>query len=253
MPKLLFAAVSVAGALVLLACAGPVAATEHASRFSDGEVEEIERIVRDYLLRNPSVMRDVLTALEAEEEARKKERLVSTIASNREELLNSSMDAVLGNPEGDVTLVEFFDYNCGFCKRALSDLDELLRSDPQLRVALKEFPILTRGSVEAARVSMAAARQPKFWDFHRALLGSKGAANSQKALRVAAEAGLDMDRLRKDMSDPSIDQAIVSTQKLASQLGVEGTPAYIVGTTLVPGAVGVEGLREAIEEARGAN
>jgi protein-disulfide isomerase len=216
-----------------------------------GEIkEQVGATVREYLLANPKVIREVFEALETHEEEQRSVQVTEAIANNGELLFNSPRDMVIGNPKGDITLVEFFDYNCSYCKRAQADLAELMASDSNLRVVLKEFPILTPGSTEAARVSMAAARQAKTWEFHSLLLGARGEANEARALMAAEEAGLDMEKLATDMKDPEIGPALKATQELADAIGIQGTPAYIVGEELVRGAIGLEGLREAIARQR---
>jgi protein-disulfide isomerase len=157
---------------------------------------------------------------------------------------------VLGNPQGNVTMVEFFDYNCGFCKRALGDMLDLIKSDSNLKFVLKEFPVLGEGSVEAARVAVAARMQDttgkKYIEFHQKLLGSRGAADKMRALAVAKEVGFDMARIEKDMGSDEVKKTIEENMKLAEALGVNGTPSYVVGEEVVVGAVGIDALREKI-------
>jgi protein-disulfide isomerase len=161
---------------------------------------------------------------------------------------------VVGNPDGDVTLVEFFDYNCGYCKRALPDLMGLMKDDPKLRVVLKEFPVLGPGSVEAAQVAVAVRMQDKggkkYLDFHQRLLGGRGQADKAKALAAAKDAGLDMARLEKDMASDEVRANIDENFKLAEALGLNGTPSYVIGREVVVGAVGAAALKEKVEEAR---
>ena len=157
---------------------------------------------------------------------------------------------VLGNPKGDVTLVEFFDYNCGYCKRALKDLQTLIKEDKNLRVVLKEYPILSEGSAEAAQISLAAAKQGKYMEFHTALMSSRGQANEAKGLRIAKEIGLDMKRLKADMADPAIMASLKEQVLLARSLNLRGTPAYVIDNIVVPGAVGADRLRKHIAKVR---
>jgi protein-disulfide isomerase len=167
-------------------------------------------------------------------------------------LFSSQDGVVLGNPKGNVTLVEFFDYNCGYCKRAMGDLLALLKSDSDLKVLLKEFPVLGEGSVQAARVAMAVRRQApkKYLEFHTKLLGGRGRANEARALAVAKEMGLDMARVRKDMKKPEVEQALRQDFALAQALGLNGTPSYVVGQEVVVGAVGLDALKQKISKAR---
>jgi len=228
-------------------------ATGQPAGFDARQTGEIERIVREYLLANPEIVRDVLTALEEKEQQEREAQVAGAIEEYRNEILSAPPGMVLGNPDGDVTLVEFFDYNCGYCKRAMPDLQTLLETDQNLRVVLKEFPILSDGSVEAAKGSVAAANQGRYRDFHFTMLGGRGVNDGARALQVAEELGLDMGRFRADMKSAETEELIAGTQALASDIGIQGTPAYIIGSTLVPGAIGVEGLREAIAETRATN
>ena len=169
-------------------------------------------------------------------------------------IFNSPHQVVLGNPQGNVTMVEFFDYNCAFCKRALPDMLELLKTDPDLKFVLKEFPVLGPGSVEAAHVAVAARMQDstgkKYIEFHQKLLGGRGPADKARALAVAKEVGFDMPRLEKDMDSDEVKKTIDENMKLADALGVSGTPSYVVGDEVVVGAVGLDELREKIKAER---
>jgi protein-disulfide isomerase len=160
---------------------------------------------------------------------------------------------VLGNPQGKVTFVEFFDYNCGFCKRAMDDMLTLMKTDPNLKIVLKEFPVLGPGSVEAAQVAVAARMQDKtgkkYLEFHQKLLGGRGEANKARALAVAKEVGYDMDRLQKDMQSPEVKATLEENFKLAEALGMNGTPSYVVGEKVIVGAVGLSALQKDVNTA----
>lgn len=160
---------------------------------------------------------------------------------------------MIGNPEGDVTLVEFMDYNCGFCKRAMQDVTALTKADPKLKVVLKDFPILGPDSVEASRVAVAVKNQlqgQKYFEFHNKLMGFKGRVNAAKALEIAKEAGADIERVRKEMEAAPTKAAIEETVALGDRLGLTGTPAFIVGDEIVFGAVGEAALRQKIDSVR---
>ncbi len=159
---------------------------------------------------------------------------------------------MIGNPKGNVTLVEFFDYNCGYCKRALEDVSALIKNDPNLKVVLKELPILSPGSVEAARVAVAVRMQnpAKYWDFHRALLGGRGEANMARALAAAQAAGLDVERIKKDISNPEVDATLAESEQLAKALQIGGTPSYVLGDQLIPGALPHDRMAVAIAAVR---
>jgi len=225
-----------------------------AQTFSDDQRQQIEGIIKDYLVKHPEVMQEVMTAVEKHQQEADAEKQRATIRDNNATLFNSPHQVVLGNPKGNVTMVEFFDYNCAFCKRAMTDMMTLLKADPDLKFVLKEFPVLGEGSVEAAHVAVAARMQDasgeKYIEFHQKLLGGRGEANQARALAVAKEVGFDMARLQKDMASDEAKQTIDENLKLADALGVSGTPSYVVGTQLVVGAVGLDALKDKINDAR---
>ena len=212
--------------------------------------EATREIIRDYLLERPEVLEEAMTALRARRQEEKQARTRAAIADNRADLLSHDLSPVSGNPDGDVTLVEFFDYACGYCKRSLSVMMNLLNSDPQLRVVWKELPVLGPVSRTAARASMAAARQGGYLAFHEALMGIRDGLSEESLLAAAERVGLDVDRLQRDMSDPAIEAYLEETNQLARNLGIEGTPAFVIGDTLVPGAVGEARLKQLIAQAR---
>jgi protein-disulfide isomerase len=232
----------------------PAAAPAQAQSFSADQRDEIGNIVKDYLLAHPEVMQDVMAELEKHQQAADAEKHRAAVVENKATLFSSPHQVVLGNPQGNVTMVEFFDYNCGFCKRAMSDMLDLIKTDNNLRFVLKEFPVLGDGSVEAARVAVAARMQDasgkKYIEFHQKLLGGRGAADKTRALAVAKEVGFDMPRLEKDMASDEVKKTIDEDRKLADALGVSGTPSYVVGEEVVIGAVGLDALREKIAAER---
>ncbi|RAI39775.1 DsbA family protein [Rhodoplanes roseus] len=225
-----------------------------AQSFSAPQRSEIESIVRDYLLKHPELLQDVMAELEKKQAVAEAEKAKAAVQTHAAALFNSPRQVVIGNPQGDVTLVEFFDYNCGYCKRALSDLQELMQADPKLRVVLKEFPVLGEGSVEAARVAAAARMQDKtgkkYFDFHQRMLSARGQADKAKALAVAKEAGFDVARLERDMSSDEVRTSLQESLRLAEALGLNGTPSYVVGSDVVIGAVGRDTLKQKINTAR---
>ena len=235
--------------LLMLAMNAGVAQT-----FSSGQRSEIEAIIKDYLLKNPELLQEVLTALEKRQTAADAEKHRTAVKDHADKLFNSSRQVTLGNPNGDVTMVEFFDYNCGYCKRALTDMLELMKSDPKLKVVLKEFPVLGPGSLEAAQVAVGVQMQDrsgkKYLDFHQKLLAGRGQADRARALAVAKEVGLDAARLEKDMASPEVRATLEESLKLAEALGLNGTPSYVIGSDVVIGAVGLSALREKVNTAR---
>jgi len=221
---------------------------------SPSQRAEIERIVREYLLKNPELLQEVMAELEKKQTAAEAEKHRAGVKEHAEKLFNSPPQVVVGNPKGDVTMVEFFDYNCGYCKRAMTDMLDMMKADPKLRVVLKEFPVLGQGSVEAAQVAVAVRMQDptgkKYLDFHQKLLGGRGQADKARALAAAKEAGLDISRLEKDMASEEARVSLEESFKLAEALGLNGTPSYVVGNDVVVGAVGLKTLKDKVNPAR---
>jgi protein-disulfide isomerase len=234
----------------LLALALPVSAQE----FSAPQKTEIEHIIREYLVSHPEVLQEAIAELQKREAAAELERTRAAVSGNADTLFNSSRQVVLGNPHGNVTMVEFFDYNCGYCKRAMADMLNLIKNDPNLRVVLKEFPVLGAGSIEAAKVAVAVRMQDpdgkRYLEFHQRLLGGRGQADKARALAVAREIGLDMARLEADLESEEVKASLDESLKLGEQLGLNGTPSYVVGSDIVIGAVGLDALRGKVSTAR---
>jgi protein-disulfide isomerase len=230
------------------------AQTPSTQTFSTDQQHEIEGIIKNYLVTHPEVLQDAMDALDKRQKEAEADKARATIKENNATIFNSSHQVVLGNPQGNVTMVEFFDYNCAYCKRALSDMLDLLKTDPELKFVLKEFPVLGEGSVEAARVAVAARMQDssgkKYIEFHQKLLGGRGPADKAHALAVAKDVGLDMARIEKDMTSDEAKKTIEENMKLADALGVSGTPSYVVGNEVLIGAVGLEALKEKIKAER---
>jgi protein-disulfide isomerase len=242
-----------AAALFALAlCGAPQAAS--AQSFSDTQRGDVETIVKNYLLAHPEVIEDAMAELSKRQAAAETEKHEASIAQNADKIFNSPRAVTIGNKDGDVTFVEFFDYNCGYCKRAMADMLDLMKTDPKLKVVLKEFPVLGPGSVEAAQVAVAARMQDpsgkKYLDFHQKLLGGRGQADKAHAMAAAKDAGFDMARLEKDLSSPEVRATIEENFKLAEDMGMNGTPSYVIGKQVVVGAVGLDGLKEKIGVAR---
>jgi protein-disulfide isomerase len=223
---------------------------------SDGKVDrtQIEAIIRDYLLKNPEILLEVQDALDAKQKEEQRIASEGVIRQDRDEIFNSKYDGVVGNPNGKVTIVEFYDYNCGFCKRAIQDMRALTKADPDLRFVLKEFPILGPDSQKASVVSMAFHKlmPEKYGAFHNALLGGEGRATEAAAIKVALSLGEDEAKLREAMKDPEIPQIFSKTYDLANRLTITGTPSYVVGNEVVFGALGQEVLAQKIAAAKAA-
>jgi len=242
-----------APALFALAlCGAPLCAS--AQSFSDIQRSDIESIVRNYLIAHPEVLEEAMAELTKRQTAAESAKQQASVAENANAIFNSPRGVTLGNRDGDVSFVEFFDYNCGYCKRAMSDMLDLMKADPKLKVVLKEFPVLGQGSVEAAQVAVAVRMQDptgkKYLDFHQKLLGGRGTADKARAMAAAKEAGLDIARIEKDLANPEVKATIEENFKLAESMGMNGTPSYVIGKQIVIGAVGMDNLKEKIGVAR---
>jgi protein-disulfide isomerase len=226
----------------------------HAQSVSDTQRREFERIIREYLISNPEVLQEAIAELEKRQAAAEAEKHQTAVKDNAQALFNSDRHVVVGNPKGDVNFVEFFDYNCGYCKRAMTDMFELMKDDPKLRVVLKEFPVLGPASVEAARIGVAVRMQDKsgkkYLDFHQKLLSGRGQVDKARAITAAKEAGLDVARIERDLGSAEVRLSLEESFDLAKKLGLNGTPSYVIGGNVVVGAVGVEALKEKVNVAR---
>jgi protein-disulfide isomerase len=223
------------------AAVAPTAATTRGTLVADATVnadqrQQIEAIIKDYLTNNPEILLEMQNALEAKMDKLQAERTASVIKSNAPEIFRPTFSPVVGNAKGDVPIIEFFDYNCGYCKRAFADVAKLIDKEKQVRFILKELPILSKGSEEASRVALAVKMQGKYWEFHRAMLESSGQANEASALRTAEKVGVDMAKLKKDMASAEVKKEIEDTRALAAKLGIQGTPHFMVGDRIIPGA-----------------
>jgi protein-disulfide isomerase len=227
----------------------PIKDTPKTNLITGDEKKEIEAIVRDYLINNPSIIREALVALQIKEEKDRLERVAKNMNSFRADIYADPDSPVAGNPKGDVTVVVFFDYNCGYCKSTMPALDDLIAGDPSLRIIYKEFPILSAGSQLAAQAALAAKRQGKYEEFHREMMRSKD-TGIPVIKSISEKLGLNYERLRKDMADPVIMNSIERNFRLANALSIEGTPAYIVGGQIIPGAVAMDYLANVVSVER---
>jgi protein-disulfide isomerase len=241
-----------AAALGLALLASP-AALGQGGGFTEAQRAELQGIIRDYLVKNPEVLQEALVELDRRQQEAQRTAQASALKEAQGALQNSASATVAGNPQGDVTLVEFFDYNCGYCKRALGDLKTIIKADPKVRLVLKDFPVLGPESLEAHRVALAVKQQLKgerMFDYHVRLMESRGRVNGERAKALAKEMGVDMARLDKDAESAEVRAAIQENVVLGDRLGLTGTPAYVVGDEVVSGAVGVEPLRQALGNVR---
>lgn len=242
-----------------LAAIGFTATPSAAASFDTDQKQEIEKIVKDYLLENPGIIRDVFGLLRAEDAKReaadreeRAEQAKKALVENKDELLNAKGQVVFGNPDGDVTLVEFLDYNCGYCKQAFASMIDLIDSDKNLRFIVKEWPVLGQPSMEAALVAMAVSKvaPDKYWDFHKDMMTLRTRANKELALRVAEKLGISRAQLESHLEDRSLLKPIEENYRLAEALQLSGTPGFVIGDEVIPGFVPADVLIGKIKEVR---
>ncbi len=246
-PRRLWALAFWLSAILALMPWGPTAAAE----FTSEQRQAIEGIVRDYLQKNPEALLDALQAAKDKMEGEAHDKASAALAARRHEVFDDPDAPVAGNPKGNATLVEFFDYRCPYCKQVEPSLDALLSEDRQLRFVYKEFPVLGPESVSAARAALAARKQDKYDAMHHALMALKGQIDEAALFRVASSVGLDVERLKRDMTAPDIDRMLKANINLAGALDIRGTPGFVIGNEIVPGAIGLDALRQLIDTARG--
>lgn len=237
-------------ALIALAAAFAGSATAAAQSFSPAQKQEIDRLIHDYLQQHPEAVMGALKAAQQQADDARVAAAKNVIAARRDELLHDPDSVVVGNPNGDVTLVEFFDYRCPYCKAIEPSLEALVKEDGKLRVVYKEFPILGPTSVVASRAAIAARQQGKYTAFHDRMMALKGNIDADVVMKVAEASGLDVTKLKHDMAAASIGQVIQRNYALADALGIDATPALVIGDHLTMGAVDIDRLRQLIADAR---
>jgi protein-disulfide isomerase len=223
---------------------------EGTAGFTPEQRQEVVGILREALRQDPSILRDALVALEAAETRDREGAMRAAVAAHADALFRDPADPVRGNPQGAVTLVEFFDARCGYCKQLHPTMEQLLRRQPDVRLVLKDLPILGPNSVLASRALLAAQRQGKYAELHDALLKLREEPAEPVLRREAERVGLDWARLRREMDDPVVQQRLAGTMRLAQALRIEGTPALVIGDTVIPGAVDLATLERLVAEAR---
>ena len=213
---------------------------------------QVNKLVENYLMSDPTILQRMNDKLDAEKKVAERKAMKDQLTAHATEIYQSADNVVLGNPKGDVTLVEMFDYNCTYCRGALPDLATLMAEDPNLKVILKQFPILSDGSVDAARIAVLVGKDPKinYWDFHQKMFAERGEVGASQALEVAAQLGGNSAELMLDMNGKVATSAIQAEYKLAKALNIGGTPSYILGDEIIPGAVPIEQLRDKIANLR---
>lgn len=225
-------------------------AQEQSSPFDAVQKEALEKIIRDYLMENPRIIIEAVQGLEQQQRAAEAERARIALAENREALEADANDPVMGNPLGDVTVVEFFDYRCPYCRRMIPAMKEVLESDPGIRWVFKEFPILGPDSLYASRVALAVDKQGAYEAFHMALMADGVDVTKDNVDRIVDGLSLDKSKYETDLVSAEVEAILAKNHSLAGQLGINGTPAFVVGNTLLPGAVSITQLRQAIQLAR---
>ena len=240
-------------AVTLAAALLPFRPSAAAEPFDAEQKKAIEILLHDYLLAHPEILEEAIRALQAKRTAEAAAQREKKLAALHKEVEDDPATPVAGDLNGDVTLIQFFDYQCGYCKSVLPALQQLMQEDRRIRFVMKEVPLLGPASVHAARAGLAAWKiaPEKYLGFHMALMGLKTAITDDSVMELARRNGLDPKRLRDAMADPTIDAAIQRNHALAESLEITGTPAFIVGKTFVPGAVDLAALRKLIAEARG--
>ncbi|QQR35139.1 DsbA family protein [Devosia oryziradicis] len=212
---------------------------------------ELNPLIESYLMSDPKILQRMSVALDTTLQAEERSQATTAIASMRDAIYNDPGQVVLGNPDGDVTLVEFFDYNCGYCRAAVPDMAALLAEDPNLRIILKEFPILSNESIDAARVAVLVGEADvDYWSFHEALFTSRSQVDKQVALNAAADLGLSPVALELDMGAENVAKTIQTSYEIAKALNITGTPTYIIGNEIIPGAIGLDELKTRIANMR---
>lgn len=217
--------------------------------FSPNEEGRIKSLVREYILDNPEIIAEAITLLQAKQETARQDRQQQNLLQLQSDLRNPPEQTVIGNPDGSVTVVEFFDYNCGYCKSMFQTVLDSLQAHKELRLVLIEFPILGPNSVIASKAALASRQQNLYGPFHKAMMNHRGSLNESSIMTLARGVGLNIEQLKSDMKDPEIDSYIEKNRSMAQKLEISGTPAFIVGSTLVPGTVPPEQFDRLIEQA----
>ena len=241
---------AIAGAVVAAAALSYLPRDHARQDLSAGQVKAVERLIADYLGGHPEIVGKALDQFQDQQKTAAREATRTAIHDKASALFHDAADQVLGNPQGNVTIVEFFDYRCPYCKRVTPTLMQTLRRDGNIRLVLKEFPILGPNSVLATHAAIASVKQGKYAAFHLALLGSPVALDEATIMSIAEATGLDTARLAADMKDPAIDAVVKRNYALAEELKIDGTPAFIIGDELVPGALDDATLEHLVKVAR---
>lgn len=215
--------------------------------------DRIKELVLEAIRENPGIVFEAAQLFEEQQQANQALVAAQVLASERDALERDPNAPVLGNPDGDVTVVEFFDYNCPYCRRVKPHMEALLAADPNVRVVYREWPILGEGSVFAARAALASRNQGKYDEFHWAMMGLNGRAEEATVIRAAEEIGLNIAQLRRDMNAPEIDEHIQTSMRLSRAIGFSGTPSFVIGDNLAPGLIDADQMISLVNQARANN
>ncbi len=235
---------------LLAVTAAPVLGQSPAKALTPAQEQAVRKLVRDYLIKNPEIIVEAIQRLREKRQQAERQRIGKVLVAYRRQIFDNPQSPIAGNPKGDVTIVEFFDYQCGYCKAVMDRLLKTVRGDGKIRLVFKEFPILGPNSVFAARAALASRNQGKYFEFHKVLMGFKGKLSQEAVFVLAKSIGLDTKRLAKDMTDPKIRKMIARNFELAQRLKINGTPAFIIGDKLLPGAISKQQLDAYIAKAR---
>lgn len=249
----LFAAVLI-GALPLSAMAAPASRSgtpTTAGAFTDDQKKEVESLIKTYLTeKHPEVLAEAIQALQKRERDETEAKLKEKVVSEHDKLVNDASSPVVGNPKGDIAVVQFYDYQCGYCKASQEAIEKILKDDKDVKFVFKNFPVLGAVSVEAARAALASVKQGKFFVFHSAMMNKKEHLTSELIYQIAKDSGLDVDKLKKDMTDASVEESLDASTKLAHDIGVQGTPFFLIGDAFFPGVMSHDQMKSAISAAR---
>lgn len=211
---------------------------------------ELAKLFEEYLLENPEIVEQALVLNQGNKEAQKTQKINDFIELNQAKIESPEGMFIGGNPDGDITLVEFFDYNCTYCKQSFAGINLLLETDKNLKIVMYELPILAQSSLTAARASLAAKKQNKYWEFHSSVINHRGTLTDEAIFSYALQIGLDIDQLKVDMVSEDVEKALIASAELAENLQVNGTPAFIIDGQLFPGAIGFENMLAVIADSR---
>ncbi len=241
-----FAALALA---LILASPSANAAEKSTNLFTPEQQKEIGRLVREYLLANPEVLVEVSAELEKRRKAEEEATRSQVLLEQKQQIFRSPHDFALGDENAKITIVEFFDYNCGWCKRALDELNKLIAQDPKVRIVMKEFPIFGENSQYAAKAALASKKQGKYWEFHQALMKARQ-VTSENTLDIAKSVGIDVDALKEEMKNPLYDRVLAENTEVAQALGMQGTPGFIIDSKVNYGYLPAAELSEIVAEIR---